>query len=85
MKSVIESKNKWTILAGIFVGLTITSRIIGIALILPILTIWLFNIFYFKKRINLKKEIILIIFLLLTVSPLIIKTQQHSFIIPTCH
>ncbi|MBI2105583.1 glycosyltransferase family 39 protein [Candidatus Woesearchaeota archaeon] len=72
-KSAIEPKNKWSILAGIFIGLAISSRIIAIALLVPLFTIWFFDVLYLGREKHFKSKIILLVFLLLTLSPLIIK------------
>lgn len=74
-KSFISAGYKWDILAGIFIGLVILTRTIGIILIPSVLLLLFINTFRKERIKQLKKKIILflsliLVFLLLNVSGL---------------
>ena len=83
-KSFVSAKYKWDILAGVFIGLTILTRTIGIILIPSILLFWFVSIFKKNHFKQLKKKIVLLVFLIMVFIPFALKnTASSGFILPT--
>ena len=78
-KSFISPSYKWDILSGIFVSLTILTRMIGLILIPAIFGLWILSKFNKENILQTNKKFVLFLFFILTMSPWIyIKATTSS-------
>ena len=72
-KSFTSPSYKWDILAGVFIGVSLLSRVLSISLIFGLFVLFILNYFHKNHSKQFTKKLILFIFLFLTLSPFILE------------
>ncbi len=72
-RSFVTPSYRWDILAGIFIGISIASRILSIALVAGLFGLLIFDYFHKDHSKQFKRKCVLFIFTFIFISPLIIE------------